>query len=172
MTDVHERAFPRMSNATAATDAYQHGRPVTCVSPQYSPYSHAAIGPIIACLCCLYFDYFRCVACMADPSSRSSRSQSSQHASKLLALKFIGDIVSNNQPISALVNRTFDTSDPSTLSHDDLLWLKSKDLQRFASSNSPPESRDSANKPSGRLHFDEASLPFPYTPPSSIDTLI
>jgi chromatin modification-related protein VID21 len=103
---------------------------------------------------------------MADPSSRSSRSQSSQHASKLLALKFIGDIVSNNQPISALVNRTFDTSDPSTLSHDDLLWLKSKDLQRFASSNSPPESRDSANKPSGRLHFDEASLPFPQLQPN------
>jgi chromatin modification-related protein VID21 len=103
---------------------------------------------------------------MADPSSRSSRSQSSQHASKLLALKIIGDIVSSNQPITALANRPFDTSDPSTLSQDDLLWLKSNDRQRFASSNSLPQSRDSANKPSGHLHFDEASLPFPQLQPN------
>jgi hypothetical protein len=91
----------------AATDtdaqAYQHGRPVTCVSPQYSPFSHVTIWAIRACLCCYYFDYFRCVACMADPSSRSS--QSRQHASTLLALKVIGDIVSNNQPISNPVTR-------------------------------------------------------------------
>ena len=104
----------------------------------------------------------------ADSFCRSSsRSQSqSKHASTLLALKAIGDIVSNNQPISALVNRPFDINDPSTFSQDDLLWLKSNGLQRYASLNSSPRSRDSANKPNSHRHFNEASLPFPQLQPN------
>ena len=104
----------------------------------------------------------------ADSFCRSSsRSQSqSKHASTLLALKAIGDIVSNNQPISALVNRPFDINDPSTFSQDDLLWLKSNGLQRFASLNSSLRSRDSANKPNSHRHFNEASLPFPQLQPN------
>ena len=100
------------------------------------------------------------------PGVHRSRSQSSQHASTLLALKVIGDIVSNNQPISALVNRPFDTSDSSTLSQDDLSWLKLNGPQRFASLDSSPRSRDSANKPSSHRHFNEASLPFPQLQPN------
>ncbi|KAM0722037.1 hypothetical protein Q7P37_002963 [Cladosporium fusiforme] len=97
MTDVPERATPRMS--TAATDAhgYQHGHPVT---------------------------------------SRS-------HASALLALKAIHHLIEANQPISTLSNHHYDSDDLSSLSQDDIQWLKLNGLQ------------------SASRHFDEASLPFP-----------
>lgn len=68
---------------------------------------------------------------MTDPFRRS-RSHSS-HASKLLALKSISDLVSQNQPLSGLINRQFDANDLSSLSQDELSWLKLNGLQRCVS---------------------------------------
>lgn len=101
---------------------------------------------------------------MADPSRRSP-SQSS-HASTLLALKAIGDLISNNQPLSGLINRQFDANALNNFSHEELSWLKLNGLQRFVHVASSHHSRVSANKPSANRHFDEASLPFPQLQPN------
>lgn len=105
------------------------------------------------------------MACKTD-HFRRSRSLSS-HASALLALKAINDLVSQNNPISGLINRQFDANDLSSHSNNDLSWLKSNSLQRCASItlSSFHRSRDAANKRNTSRHFDEASLPFPQLQP-------
>lgn len=81
---------------------------------------------------------------MTDPSRRS---RSKLLASQLSALKSISDLISQNKPLSGLINRQFDANDLSSLSQDELSWLKLNGLQRFVSITfSSHSSRDSANQ--------------------------